>query len=112
MDAIVRRQMWSLLREMKKKDITILLTTHYMEEAEALCDRVALINKGALKKIGVPKELIEDLGKYTVEEEEDTVLNCRHFKEKKDALDYLEKSANTASLRATTLEDVFVEAVG
>lgn len=112
MDAIVRRQMWGLLREMKKKDITVLLTTHYMEEAEALCDRVALIDKGALKKTGVPKDLIEELGKYTVEEESETGLKGFHFKEKKDALSYLERSGYKASLRATTLEDVFVEAVG
>ncbi len=103
MDALSRRQMWSLLKDMNDRNITILLTTHYMEEAEALCDRVALIDKGSLKKTGAPAELILELGKYTVED--------RHFHEKKDAIAFLENTDN-ASLRATTLEDVFVEAVG
>jgi len=112
MDALSRRQMWSLLREMKKNDITILLTTHYMEEAEALCDRVAFINKGSLKKIGIPKDLIRELGSYTVETEDDNGIRYDHFKEKKEALLFIENAGENAVMRATALEDVFVHEVG
>ena len=45
MDALSRRQMWNLLRQVNVRNMTIVLTTHYMEEAQALCDRVALVNR-------------------------------------------------------------------
>ena len=44
MDALSRRQMWNLLRKLNGKNLTILLTTHYMEEAQNLCSRVALMD--------------------------------------------------------------------
>ena len=44
MDALSRRQMWNLLRKLNSKNLTILLTTHYMEEAQNLCSRVALMD--------------------------------------------------------------------
>lgn len=49
MDAISRRQMWNLLRQLNEKGLTILLTTHYIEEAQSLCHRVALMNSGRLE---------------------------------------------------------------
>ena len=51
MDALSRRQMWSLLKKLNGDNMTVILTTHYMEEAQALCDRVALMNRGKLRKI-------------------------------------------------------------
>jgi len=45
MDALSRRQMWNLLRKLNGKNLTILLTTHYMEEAQNLCSRVALMGQ-------------------------------------------------------------------
>ena len=53
MDALSRRQMWNLLRQVKGQGVTIVLTTHYIEEAQALCGRVALINQGKLQKLVV-----------------------------------------------------------
>ena len=50
MDALSRRQMWNLLRKLNGKNLTILLTTHYMEEAQNLCNRVALMDHGNWKK--------------------------------------------------------------
>lgn len=51
MDAISRRQMWNLLRQLNEQGLTILLTTHYIEEAQSLCSRVALMNGGRLNEI-------------------------------------------------------------
>ncbi len=48
MDALSRRQMWNLLRKLNGKNLTILLTTHYMEEAQNLCSRVALMDHGKI----------------------------------------------------------------
>ena len=56
LDVIARRELWKIINNMKGK-ITIILTTHYLEEAEALCDRVAVMAKGRVKATGTPAEL-------------------------------------------------------
>ncbi len=112
MDAISRRQMWGLLRQLKARNITILLTTHYIEEAQSLCNRVALINKGKLDTIDTPDNLIESLGSFAVDQIENDNLVSRYFKTREDAIDFLKSQPEDASLRTTTLEDVFVERIG
>ncbi len=112
MDAISRRQMWNLLRRLNERDITIILTTHYMEEAQALCDRVALINRGKLQKLDTPQALIEELGAFAVDETSEDSLKSRYFSTRQDAIAYLQTADHSAMLRQTTLEDVFVECAG
>lgn len=56
LDVIARRELWKIINNLKGK-ITIILTTHYLEEAEALCDRVAVMAKGKVKATGTPAEL-------------------------------------------------------
>ncbi len=112
MDALSRRQMWNLLRQVNDRDMTILLTTHYIEEAEALCDRVAMINRGRLQKLDTPRALIDELGRFTVEQTGEMSLTSRHFGSREEAIRYLETAGPDAALRATTLEDVFVECAG
>jgi ABC-2 type transport system ATP-binding protein len=58
MDPNARREMWAVIEDSQKKGKTVVLTTHYMEEAEALCDRVAVIDKGKIIALDRPKELI------------------------------------------------------
>ena len=112
MDALSRRQMWNLLRKLNEKNLTILLTTHYMEEAQALCDRVAFLEQGKLEEVSTPSALIESLGTYAVDERtEDGTRNC-YFHTRQEAIRYLEGISGQASLRETTLEDVFVERAG
>ena len=112
MDALARRQMWNLLRQLNGKNLTIILTTHYMEEAESLCGRVALIEKGKLDIIDSPANMIGDLGAFAVDEISDQGLKSHYFKDRQDAISYLALAGNQASFRNTTLEDVFVERVG
>jgi ABC-2 type transport system ATP-binding protein len=57
-DVELRESLWSFVRELKNEGISVLLTTHYLEEAEALCDRIGIINKGELIFCGTPKEVI------------------------------------------------------
>ena len=112
MDALSRRQMWNLLRKVNSDKMTIVHTTHYMEEAQALCDRVALINRGQLQKLDSPDALIRELGAYAVDETSDKDLVSRYFHEREEAIAYLSAAGDNASLRATTLEDVFVVCAG
>jgi ABC-2 type transport system ATP-binding protein len=58
MDPQSRHAVWDFIKELKKEDKTIILTTHYMEEAEELCDRVGIIDHGKLIALGSPKDLI------------------------------------------------------
>ena len=113
MDALSRRQMWNLLRKLNGKNLTILLTTHYMEEAQNLCNRVALKDHGKLEEISTPSALIESLGAYTIDEPgPDGNTVSRYFHSRQEAIDYLSGIPGQASLRETTLEDVFVERAG
>ncbi len=68
MDARVRRTTWEFISSLKETNKTIVLTTHYIEEAEALCDRVAIIDFGKLVAIGPPRELIEKHDSKNLEE--------------------------------------------
>ena len=112
MDAISRRQMWNLLRQLHSRNITILLTTHYIDEAQSLCDRVALINQGRLDTIDTPQALIDALGAFAVDLTTEEKLVSRYFKERDEAIAYLKTLEGDATLRNSTLEDVFVERIG
>ena len=61
LDPQSRRQLWALIEELKSAGRSILLTTHYMEEAERLCDRVAIVDHGKRIALGTPRELIAEL---------------------------------------------------
>ncbi len=112
MDAISRRQMWNLLRQLNEQGLTILLTTHYIEEAQSLCNRVALMNGGKLNEIDTPAHLIRKLGAYAVDEMHADGIHSHYFHERSQAIDYLSQVQGQVSLRDTTLEDVFVEQIG
>jgi ABC-2 type transport system ATP-binding protein len=86
LDPQARRNMWELIQSFKNDGKTIMLTTHYMEEAEELCDRVAIIDEGLIIKIGSPASLIDELTKSG-------------FKSSK-------------KIRGATLEDVFIHLTG
>jgi ABC-2 type transport system ATP-binding protein len=62
LDPQSRRQLWEVIRDLRDRGRTVLLTTHYMDEAERLCDRVAVIDQGKIIALGSPSELISRLG--------------------------------------------------
>jgi ABC-2 type transport system ATP-binding protein len=71
LDPQSRRQLWGLIEQFKTEGRTVLLTTHYMDEAQRLCDRVAVVDKGKIIAQGTPRELIQSLGGTEVVE-----INC------------------------------------
>lgn len=61
LDPQARRNLWELVKKIQKKGITVILTTHYLEEAEMLCDRVAIMDDGKIIAIDTPKNLVKQL---------------------------------------------------
>ncbi len=86
LDPQARRNIWDLVKDIKKQGITVVLTTHYMEEAEVLCNRVAIMDNGKIIAQDTPANLISDLLQ-------------RGFKKKR-------------TISQATLEDVFIDLTG
>ena len=61
LDPQARRNLWDLIREIRAQGTTIIITTHYMDEAEQLCDRIAIMDKGSIIKLDSPDKMIDDL---------------------------------------------------
>ncbi len=61
LDPQARRNLWELVQDINKKGVTVILTTHYMEEAEMLCDRVAIMDNGKIIALDTPKNLVKQL---------------------------------------------------
>lgn len=86
LDPQARHDLWEMIEDIKKQGITVILTTHYMDEAEKLCDRLAIMDSGEIKVIDTPKNLIQ-------------ALIDRGFKKK-------------TVVQQANLEDVFIDLTG
>lgn len=111
LDPQVRRKIWDLIRSLHKDGVTIVLTTHYIEEAEALCGRVAVMDGGRLIKTDTPQNLCCALGSFAVEWDGEKGRQYSFFAEQCAAQSFAAQKEN-AFLRNTTLEDVFIELTG
>ncbi|WP_032122511.1 ABC transporter ATP-binding protein [Clostridium amazonitimonense] len=109
LDATARRKMWDLLKRLKDKGLTVLLTTHYIEEAEVLCDRVGLIYGGTLIELDSPQKLIAKVGKYTVEYFENGETKEEFFETREEASVFASKLEESVNIRPANLEDVFIK---
>jgi ABC-2 type transport system ATP-binding protein len=68
LDPHIRRQLWGKIQELKNDGVTIILTTHYLDEAEKLSDRVCILDKGNVKLIDTPEKLLSDFKKQNLED--------------------------------------------
>jgi len=136
LDVAARRSIWSHIRTMTKKGMTIFMTTHYMDEADQYCNRVGIISHGKIAAMGTPKELKSRLMKDVITVTVDGVYapvnlegtafvgqadGCISFTAEngREALpqlaDALKQAGNTVkamSLREPSLDDVFLQSVG
>jgi ABC-2 type transport system ATP-binding protein len=108
--------MWDLIRSLSRNGTTIFLTTHYIEEAEALCQRVGIVHQGHLIALGAPSELRQKVGMVTVEILVDgSFTRYEHFADRETANRYVQRLSSdhkTIIIRDSNLEDVFVELTG
>lgn len=86
LDPQARRNLWDLIEEVRNKGISVIMTTHYMDEAEILCDRIAVMDNGKIVAIDTPRNLIKQ-------------LLARGFKKKQE-------------VQQASLEDVFIDLTG
>lgn len=134
LDPQARHLIWDLLRQLRSKGITILLTTHYMEEAAQLCDRLVIMDNGKILAEGKPKELVEKhIASNVIETvNKPEVISCatKHRQDiqiesagdmvhiftnrPKETLSYLmdECKIESTTVRESTLEDVFLKLTG
>ena len=111
LDPQVRHRIWDLIREMAAQGVTVLLTTHYIEEAEKLCNRVAIINKGKLVDIDTPASFCQQMGRYTVEWQTEEGRQFKFFDSKEEAAGFA-ATLDSSHIRRSNLEDVFIELTG
>lgn len=112
LDTQSRHMLWELIRKLNTEGTTIFLTTHYIEEAEALCDRVGIIRCGKMAVLGSPQELCDIIGRMAVEYEIEGKRVYRYFPDRASSKEFAEKLDADYLIRKTSLEDVFLELTG
>ncbi|WP_334111101.1 ABC transporter ATP-binding protein [Thermodesulfitimonas autotrophica] len=112
LDPQTRRKIWDLIQLLNRDGVTVLLTTHYIEEAEALCHRVGIIDRGKLIVLGAPRELKAQLGAFCVEFFGREGMRRAFFATRQEAKAYAGTLVGDVTVRRTNLEDVFVELTG
>jgi ABC-2 type transport system ATP-binding protein len=112
LDPQTRRKIWDLIQLLNRDGVTVLLTTHYIEEAEALCHRVGIIDRGKLIALGAPRELKAQLGAFCVEFFGREGMRRVFFATRQEAKAYAGTLVGDVTVRRTNLEDVFVELTG
>lgn len=112
LDPAIRRKLWAAIRSIREAGTTILLTTHYIEEAEFLADRVAFLNQGLVAALGTPQELMEAQGTWAVDMLEGTDMRTTCFRDRAEAQAFGAAGPGSFTLRRVNLEDVFHATTG
>jgi ABC-2 type transport system ATP-binding protein len=112
LDPQVRRQLWNLIQGFKLEGITIILTTHYIEEAEMLCDRVGVLNRGRLIALDTPGALVAQVGGYVVETLNSGQRQYLLVRDKEEAYARAQTEPTGVIIRQANLEDVFIQLTG
>lgn len=112
LDPQIRRQLWDMIRQLKAQGITLLLTTHYIEEAEMLCERVGILNRGRLIALDTPQALIAQVGGYVVETVDGFRRQYFLVQDRTQAYERAQQESDGVLIRQANLEDVFIQLTG
>jgi ABC-2 type transport system ATP-binding protein len=113
LDPQIRRQLWDLIRRTKIAGRTVVLTTHYIEEAELLCDLVGILSKGKLIALDTPDNLKKTVGGYSVDViDPEGKLQQYMFRTQEEAHEKAKEFPNRVTIRRSNLEDVFIKLTG
>tara|TARA_B000000609_G_C24046501_1_gene278833 strand:- start:140 stop:640 length:501 start_codon:yes stop_codon:yes gene_type:complete len=112
-DVNLRKTLWNFLNTLKKNGVTIFLTTHYIEEAENIADRIGIINNGEIIITENKKKLIKKLGEKKIiittnssHNNIEYIIKKYHLKKNKNKLSYIYNSKKDADLSASLLSDL------
>lgn len=115
LDAQTRRKVWDLIRRMNSEGTTVFLTTHYIEEAETLCQRVGVLHHGRMIANGSPLSLRQKLGMIAVEVNlSGNGTEYKYFPDREEAAEFIQTlpKMERVIMRESNLEDVFIELTG
>jgi ABC-2 type transport system ATP-binding protein len=112
LDAAIRRKIWALIRKIQQHGTTIFLTTHYIEEAEFLADRVAFLDKGSIVVVDTPEALMNRMGVWALDRLKEDDMETLYFNGRKEANDYIAAHKDSFTLRRVNLEDAFLSLTG
>jgi ABC-2 type transport system ATP-binding protein len=112
LDASIRRRIWALLKRTRQEGTTLFLTTHYIEEAEFLADRVAFLDQGQIVALDKPERLMARLGAWAIDQVNAEGLHTSYFASREEASALSSTQASELTLRRVNLEDVFLDLTG
>lgn len=112
LDADVRRRLWGLIKTIQAGGTTIFLTTHYIEEAEFLADRVAFLDQGMLRALDTPIALKERIGEWAIDHHGQNGMHTDYFADHAEALQSAHACTEAMTIRRVNLEDAFLRLTG
>ena len=112
LDAGMRRKIWALIKKIQQKGTTIFLTTHYIEEAEFLADRVAFLDTGTILVVDTPSNLMARLGAWALDRLIEDKMDTIYFNDREEANRYIAEHKESFTLRRVNLEDAFLSITG
>ena len=112
LDADVRRRLWGLIKTIQDGGTTIFLTTHYIEEAEFLADRVAFLDKGVLRALDTPAALKARIGEWAIDHHEQNGMRTDYFPDHAAAQHSAHGCTESMTIRRVRLEDAFLRMTG
>ena len=112
LDANFRRRIWGLIKKIQQDGVTIFLTTHYIEEAEFLADRVAFLDIGRIIAVDTPVALMDKLGEWAIDQLTEKGMQTNYFQTREEAREYCGDRESGFTLRRVNLEDAFLSLTG
>lgn len=113
LDPQIRRSIWEQIGRIRTSGHTVLLTTHYMEEADLLCDRIGILSQGRLVALDTPENLKKLVGGYVVERVSESGQSKRiHCETREECSQIVADTTGAATVRKASLEDVFLHLTG
>ncbi len=112
LDPGIRRRIWALIKKIQSRNTTVFLTTHYIEEAEFLADRVAFLDKGKIVAIDTPQNFMNSIGSFAIDRLKDDVMETVYFKDREHAQEFNTSNLKQYTLRRVNLEDAFLTFTG
>jgi len=109
LDATIRRTIWDLLRKLKNEGMTIFLTTHYIEEANVLCDKIGMMSNGRIIAEASPSAFMKEIEPIVVECFDGKKTTYQYFETRNDAAQFAATENMTTLIRAANLEDVYIK---